>query len=921
MKKPVLNLSGAWDVRLKDGRAFSARLPGTLDTNRIGDPDRPEKQWNGTTGAITTRFTRKYTYTGPALFERTVTLDEIPDTGRMILTAERSRALALEVNGEKAESVLPGTLSTPYVFESAAWQKGENRIVLTSDNSYPDWPADAILMSSAATDETQTNWNGILGKITLEQKPVIFLANVMLGAGTKKNTARVRAFVSLPSGLQGETQAALTVTCGALQESYYIGAVLHDGGVQTITADEIPLRKDTRRWNPEDPYRYSFRAELTVRTPDGAMDTDAFTGKAGFRTFGEDREHRLCINGRRFFLRGEVNCAVYPETGCPPTTVREWKRIIRQYQAYGINCLRFHSHCPPEAAFEAADETGMLMQPELSHWDYETAFESNVSFRYYREELRQILRQLGGHPSFVMLSLGNELACGKTGEKRMGELVEEAKILLPDRLYIRGSNAFYGAKGCDQKSGFYTAQNYENYRMRAISAGMDSTRPEEKIPVQGYLNNTPPSSTTDFRKGMAALRQQCKKPMFSFEVGQYEVLPDFRELRMFRGVTVPENYRIIRRKAKEKGLLPVWEQMVEASGELSLICYREEAEAVMRTPEMSGICLLGIQDFPGQGTAIVGMMNAHLKPKPYPFARPERFRAFFRDALPLIRVEKYTWYGGETMRVAVQGFNCSPADLRGTLACVLKDGERRTIAAQTAEQFAAKAGTSDVSAVFTFRLPEGGEPCAATVEAYLEGQEETFRNEIRIWIYPEKEFIPADGTHCCESLDAAALRVLENGGKVLLEPKSEEAALPGSMRGQFSTDFWSVGTFPQQEGGMGLLIDDKHPVFRRFPTSFHTDYQWWRMAGQRAMRLPGESCAGGIIVRQMDSCLRLDTFAMLAEATVGAGKILISSMGLKELPQAPEVTALRNAIIRYMQSEDFRPKADWPPETIRMFIR
>ena len=921
MRKPVLNLSGAWNVRLKDGRAFSAYLPGTLDENRIGDPDRPEKQWQGNTGAITTRFTRKHTYTGPAEFQRILTLEEEPAEGRMILTAERSRALMLEVNGEKAESIVPGTLSTPYVFESAAWRKGENRITLTADNSYPGWPRDAILMSSAATDETQTNWNGILGRITLEQKPLVFLAGVILGTGSRKNTARMQALVSLPSRLRGKSEALITVACDALEKPYDTGAVLYDGGIQTITADRIPLRKDLRRWDPEDPFRYSFRAELTVRLPDGEECTDRFTGKAGFRTFGEDSEHRLCINGRRFFLRGEANCAVFPETGHPPMSTGAWRRIIRQYQAYGINCLRFHSHCPPEAAFEAADEAGMLMQPELSHWDYETAFENDESFRYYREEMRQILRQTGGHPSFVMLSLGNELACGETGEKRMAELVTEGKELLPDRLYIRGSNAFYGAKGCDRESGFYTAQNYGDYRMRAISAGADSTRPEAKIPVQGYLNNIPPSSRTDFREGMAALRKQCDKPMFSFEVGQYEVLPDFRELRMFRGVTVPENYRIIRRKAKSKGLLPIWEQMVEASGELSLICYREEAEAVMRTPEMSGISLLGIQDFPGQGTAIVGMMNAHMKPKPYPFAQPERFRAFFRDALPLIRLEKYAWYGGETMNVEIQGFNCSAEDIRGTLACMLKDADGNIIVLKKAERFTAKAGESEIRACFTFDLPAGGKPRAATVEAVLEGQEESFRNQVRIWIYPEREFIPAGGIHCCEHLDDAAVSVLENGGKVLLEPKSEEDSLPGSIRGQFSTDFWSVGTFPQQEGGMGLLIDDRHPVFREFPTSFHTDYQWWRMAGQRAMRLPDESCADGIIVRQMDSCLRLDTFAMLAEAKAGAGKIVVSSMGLKELVQAPEVTALRNAIIRYMQSDDFNPQAAWTPEIIRQFIR
>ena len=84
------------------------------------------------------------------------------------------------------------------------------------------------------------------------------------------------------------------------------------------------------------------------------------------------------------------------------------------------------------------------------------------------------------------------------------------------------------------------------------------------------------------------------------------------------------------------------------------------------------------------------------------------------------------------------------------------------------------------------------------------------------------------------SLSADTLEKLAGGARVLLEPPSTKEAFPDGIFGQFSTDFWSVGTFPQQEGGMGLLIAEEHPLFRRFPTAFHTDYQWWLMAGQRA---------------------------------------------------------------------------------------
>ncbi len=914
-----MDLAGKWTVRLPDGREYPAELPGTLDENRIGGPDCPEKQWGGGTGAIRTRLTRRYTFTGEAVFARTVTLKEDPSGKRMVLTAERARKLRLRVNGEEAESLLPGTLSTPYLFETRALHKGENRLELVSDNSYPGWPADAILYSSAATDETQTNWNGVLGTLSLEAKPRAFLLGTRLRMSADGSTADLETDISVRTPAGGTAIAEVTVECGGFEPLRTVITARAGNGIQTLRAGSIPLRKDLKRWDPDEPNLYPVKTVLRYYPPEGEPEADRITETAGFRTFDTDGDMRLRLNGRRILLRGEANCAAWPETGHPPMAAAEWRDIIRRYRAYGVNCLRFHSHCPPEAAFEAADLEGMLMQPELSHWDPAHAFESDESFRYYGTELREILRRLARHPSFVMLSLGNELNCGETGEARMAELVNTAKRILPDRLYARGSNAFYGAKGCGAEDDFYTAQDYGGFQMRAISAAQDESRPAEKARIRGYLNNAYPSSRTNYRQGMDALREQCRKPMFSFEVGQYEVLPDFRETGAFRGVTDPENYRIIRRRAEEKGLLPIWDRMAEATGELALIGYREETEAVMRTPGMSGISLLGLQDFPGQGTALVGMMNAHLQPKPFDFARPERFEAFFRDSTPLILLDRYTWFTGETMKAEILNVHYGREDLQGTLELTLRAEDGKELRRTEKAGWTARAGEAETGGTFEIPLPEADMPRSAVLEARLREEPERFRTRVRIWIYPEREAVPPEGIHACRSLDAEAEQVLRAGGKVLLAPPSDKEHLPGAMRGQFSTDFWSVGTFPQQEGGMGLLIREDHPLFRRFPTSFHTDYPWWLMAGQCAMRLPDEKAAEGILVRQMDSCSRLDTFAMLLEAKAGAGRILISSMGLEDLPQKPEVIALRNAIVRYMQSAEFLPRAELSVPEIRSF--
>ena len=170
--------------------------------------------------------------------------------------------------------------------------------------------------------------------------------------------------------------------------------------------------------------------------------------------------------------------------------------------------------------------------------------------------------------------------------------------------------------------------------------------------------------------------------------------------------------------------------------------------------------------------------------------------------------------------------------------------------------------------------------------------------------YPKCNPICPESVYETKTLDEKAVKILEEGGKVYLSPDSTKEALPKSIRGQFSTDFWSVGTFPQQAGGMGQLIDEKHPIFESFPTEFYTNYQWWIFASQRAVILPEKIDS---IVTEMDSYAYLRPMTQLFEAKVGKGKLLFSSFGLQNLQNYPEARALTEAIYKYMDSNKFNP--------------
>lgn len=887
-----IDLSGVWQCAIP-GMEKPMTVPGTLDQSGIGFPDVGGKKWHPDTDTnlalyqvdqgIQTRLTRVVSYEGPARISRALSWAP-PAHGRVFLEVERSRHLTLYWNGQEISPLEEGSVSAPYVFEVTGLASGNDRLELVADNSYPGWPHDAIVFSSAATDETQTNWNGLLGYVRLRLEPETYLRGVRAYPHGDALDVCAEADALAP----GEWRLELSSAALAAPASR---TVRLEAGCQEIWLRNLPLAADVRRWDEEEGNLYALSAVLGE---------SACTVRFGVRDFRAEKGF-LTLNGRRVFLRSEANCAVFPEEGHPPMTVERWREVLATYRSYGVNCMRFHSHTPPEAAFTAADEMGMLMQPELSHWNPETAFESPESMAYYTGELRRTLRCLANHPSFVMLALGNELASGELGHRRMEELLVLAHGMDETRLYACGSNTHYGRYGYQGASDFYTSSNFREHQLRATYANME-----------GYLNHRYPNARNDYAQAMAELRKDCGKPVCSFEVGQFEVLPDFGEIDEFRGVTRAVNYALIRQKVERSGALADWPRQVEATGELSNLCYREEVEAALRTESLSGISLLGLQDFPGQGTALVGMLNAHLHPKPYAFAQPERFRAFFRSVLPLVLLEKYTYECAETLTARVKLANYGKETLSGHPRWSLS-GAGCTLEGELPEVTAPAGGLTELGEL---RIPLAGfrEAARLTLTVSLAGAE----NAYPLWVYPVLRPVCPPQVHECRRLDQAALDALAAGGTVYLAPDSTAEALPHSIQAQFSTDFWSVGTFAGQEGGMGQLIDAAHPLFERFPTEAHSNWQWWPMANQRAMILPRRMQA---IVAEMDSYAYLRPMAKLLECRCHGGRLMLSSMGLHQLQQYPEARALQQAIYDYLAQPCPAPDQELAPAEVSTLVR
>ena len=954
-------LNGKWHVVLEDGTTGQMDLPGTLDENGIGHRDVGANQWHPDAvlgnaageidkdAPIATRFTRRHTYEGEARISRKIT---VPDYGtdRLFVLAERARALRLLVDGEACAVFRQGTLSTPYIFELTGAAPGEHEFTFLSDNSYPGMPKAAICYSSAATDETQTNWNGILGECSMYTRPQNFIDSlrvypravkkeeknkaggyvldvcVELAPGAKKVYKDAKIILQSEALAAGELEDTQTLT----EIISYSGEGLAEAGTDKeenpktmeIWFRDLPLRENVKLWDEDEGNLYEMAVTLDngMSAEDKGGSTAECRTRFGIRSFGDNGSGRLALNGRAIFLRGEANCAEYPETGHPPMTIPEWKEMLLKYRSYGINFVRFHSHCEPEAAFAAADELGMLLQPELSHWDPKDAFGTEESYRYYRAELVDLLKTYANHPSFVMLTLGNELQAQDEGRERMRELVRTAKRMDPTRLYANGSNAFYGEEGCDPESDFYTSQSCKDVVIRGTFSGM-----------RGYLNENYPSADRTYDEAMAEIRKEYLKPVFSFEVGQFEVLPDFEELESFHGISDPVNLKLIKKRVEERGLLPTWEKYVEATGELSRLAYREEIEAAMRTRELSGISLLGLQDFPGQGTALVGMMNSHLEPKPYDFARPERFREFFQECRILVKLPHYTYEAGERLIAEVEAANFGKRNIEGVFCWTLA-GKKSVSENGNCEPAEIKSkntviATGEDTEITICRPGSYTEVGSLDIPLDFVEKNTALTLKVRIgdsisaypiWVYRKTTPVCPENVYETRAFDVKTREILQNGGRVYLSPDADKESLPNSIKTQFTTDFWSVGTFADQEGGMGQLIDTEHPIFKEFPTDFHTDWQWWIMATKRAVILPHPMKT---IITEMDSYAFLRPMAQLIEFRCLKGKVLLSTMELHKSQQYPEVRALQASIYTYLSGENFEPAEEITEEELSMLVR
>ncbi len=881
-------------------------LPGTTAQQHIGTPNSARE---------TDFFTEVYPFEGQIWLKKTVTVPDAMLGKRLILQLERTRMTKLWVNGQYAGSC--DSLCTPHTYDITAFATRQTELVICVKNT--DYPTKGGHMTSP---DTQTNWIGITGDITL----------------TAYADLRLTALRAYPDAATKSVRVTGTL-CGGLQTACVIQAEAYDPSGHTvplpilsrhtICADrkgnfslllQIP---DAPLWSEYCPV--CIRMILTL-PESGDCETLCF-GMRNFTACGDHFE----INGNAVMLRGKHDGLVFPLTGAAPTDVDQWMRVFSIAKEWGINHYRFHTCCPPEACFVAADRMGIYLEPELPFWGTVHApddenFQREEQAYLIHEGLR-IVDAYGNHPSFCMFSLGNELW---GSPERLAEIIAILKKHDDRPLYTQGSNNFqhmplkvenedfwtgvrlgYGKliRGsyatCDAPIGLIqtaapsTAWDYETYLAPYGTEDTASDGTETEIEIQ---------YGTGVKKVRAVKTEGfCPDvPVVTHEVGQYGVYPDFSEIDKYTGVVQPRNFEVFRERLAEAGMLSQAEEFFRCSGALSRACYKMEIEAAMRSPHIAGFQLLDLQDFPGQGTALVGMLNALMENKG--LISPEEWRGFCGDIVPLAKFNSFVWESGQQVQIGMALRCYRPMPKAQTLQMTLQwDGE--TLCEAVAEIPAFSVGYCDLGSVEFAVKPD----VAGKVVLKLEIPGIGVANSYDIVVLPPAKPVTVPEGVCITHSMAEAMPLLQQGRSVVLLPERLSHSIPGF----YCTDFWCYHMFriisesmnkEVPVGTMGLCMDSAHPITRALYSETYATPQWYAPVTHANCVILDRAPVGyRPIVQMIDNFERNHRLGLIFEAKVAGGNLLVSAVRTEECPDDPAMQLLAQALLNYAASDAFAP--------------
>ena len=885
-----IDLSGTWQLRLdpedlgeSSGWTFGATdqviaLPGSVGEAGLGTALELEP---ALTKEVFEHLHQRNSYVGAAWYTKTVELDQAWADSSVTLRMERVLwKSSVWVNGEPCGS--QNSLVAPHSYEiGPLLRPGANTIAIRIDNRMQ---VNLGVLGHAYTEQTQTIWNGIIGAFELIRQDALRLESSQVRPqpidGALPFKLQIGNHADRPSAAQIRIKAI------PLGQSKAVAEIAQNVTLP-VGSQAIDLAFPTESltpWSEFNPQLYRF--EIEVEAGEKVLEKEITSGIRDVAT----KDRLIKINGKPSFMRGTLECAIFPKTGYPPMDLAGWDKVFSTAKAYGLNHIRFHSWCPPEAAFASADRHGIYIQAELPNWTFKNGQDPVVD-SFLEEEGQRIIREYSHHPSFVYFSMGNEL----TGDYAyLDGLIQRLRQQAPHLLYTSTTYSFSerGAKEGPEDDYFVTQRSNSGW-----------------VRGQGFINTNWPTTDSDYAEGMSSI----DIPLITHEVGQYNVYPNLAELPKYDGNLRALNFEAIQQDLERKGLLHKAEAFTRNSGALAAILYKEDIERALRTKDLSGIQLLDLHDFPGQSTATVGLLDAFWDSKG--IIEASEFRRFCSPIVPLVKMPKFAWKTDETFTGAIELANFSDSDLKNArIQWSLKDSHGATIASDTISVASAPPGNGHEIGQIHAPLAGVKQASQLTLEVRLEGTE--YANSWHLWAYPEGPALEPENVVVFRRYGKPLFDALAEGKNVLFLPSVEEIKQP--LAGRFIPVFWSPLHFPDQAGSLGTLIDASHPAFAAFPTSTHTDWQWWELlATSTSVNADAFVPSFQPAMQFIDKYNRNSTPAVLWETKVGPGKLFVCTLDIESDPERRIVAQqLKKSLLAYVASPAFQPTFEMSPQQL-----
>ena len=649
----------------------------------------------------------------------------------------------------------------------------------------------------------------------------------------------------------------------------------------------IDMGKNPLLWSEFSPAMYRLKVKITNGQDSNTKETDF-----GMREFSIKGKY-FYINGTKVVLRGTVENCDFPLTGYAPMDEKSWERVFRICKSFGLNHMRFHSYCPPEAAFEAADIVGFYLQPEGPSWPnhgIKLGYGQPID-TYLMDETKRMDQFYGNHPSFCMMACGNEPA---------GRWVEWVSKFVDYWKSTDSRHVYTGAS----VGGSWQWQPHNQYHVKAGARGVN------------WLN-TRPESDSDFRDKIDTV----SAPYVSHETGQWCVYPDFTEIPKYTGVNKAKNFEIFRDLLKENKMEGLDHDFMMASGKLQALCYKNEIEKILRTPGYAGFQLLAINDYSGQGTALEGVLNVFFEEKGY--INAQQFRRFCSETVPLARMPKFVYTNNETLTADIEVAHFGAAPLKNaTTTYEIKDKDGKMYQQGVLSNKDIPIGNCYSLGTVQFPLKGITQATKLNLEIKISGCDAA--NDWDFWVYPEKVNIEKKDIYVTDSLDAIALQKLKDGGKVLIIANGK-VSYGKDIKQYFQPVFWNTSWFKMRPPHtLGILTNQDHPLYNEFPTEYHSNLQWWELLNKaQVMQFSEFPSDFQPLVQNIDTWFINRKIGMLFEANVLNGRLIMTSMDLTSDPERRIVARqLYKSVIDYMNTDKFRPKDTVTPEMINhLFTR